>query len=210
MSCLGSLGSDCCAPTGPVVSPVYVRMLRGDTVRIAACQSYASCGVGNDTGNVPSQWTLTNDTVIVALAGDTPTKAVQSATSALVRAVAPGQATLSVVILANSSSRHSYVTVADSAAIATIELISYSRPQNQLRAGDIMSFTARLRDGAGFVYRGRPTAVSVSDTTILGLSVTTDVDHSARAEVRGLTAGQAELVVRFLGAKRVVRLTVLP
>ena len=210
LSGVGSPGSGCCGPVAPVISPVYVRMLRGDTVRIAACQSYAFCGVGNDTGNVPSQWTLTDDTVIVALAGDTPTKVVESATSALVRAVAPGRATMSVVILADRSRRLSHVTVADSAAIATIELISYVAQPNELRVGGIMSFTARLKDGAGFVYRGRPTAVSVSDTTILGLSVTTDVDHSARAEVRGLKAGQAELLVKFLDVSRVVRLTVLP
>src|SRR5690348_12209970 len=65
-------------------------MLRGDTVRFIACDDYNTvCVPGSDTGNVLASWSVPDSTV-VAISHSTPAIRVPSATTVLVRGVAPG------------------------------------------------------------------------------------------------------------------------
>ncbi len=203
-----SLSGGGCGPS-PFASPGNVRMLRGDTVRFVACTNGYRCGGADDTGNVLAFWTLPHDSVAVILKPGTIEALDDSATSVLLRAAAPGSVILKAAF-AQKGTQSINVIVADSAAITDIDLFSYATLPYALLVDSTTSLSVRLKDAAGNLYVGWPTAVSVSDTTILALRIAADVDKRAKLEVRGLKAGQAELRVQFLDVTRVARLTVLP
>lgn len=194
------------------IEPGSVRMLKGDTVRLIACGSDPFCGYSSEErGLVFSKWSVSDSSVLLHGPRDS------AATSILVRAAAPGQVLVTAQAFATETSAVSAVTVADSSAIAKIELVRTSR-------GEVVystvpaKFDVHLTDSTGLRYRARPTGYSVSDTSILQVQVLdsayqADISQRTprpvRVVVAGLSPGTADFRVHFLGITAVVPLTVV-
>lgn len=201
-----SCSADCGAYS--FVQPSYVHFLRGDTVRFIACDSNHACGVtSNDTGVVLATWSVPDSSVVV-LSHGAPALVVQSATSVLVRGVAPGHTTIFTKF--PNATTPNVVFVADSSAITSITLVAFP-PSDTLRVGSFTPFVVRLADVFGSDFRARPTGWSVSDSTVIRVTPQEAAwDHALELKVSGLKAGKASLRVSFLQVSATVQLTVVP
>jgi hypothetical protein len=193
----------------PTAGPRHGYVLRGDTIRFTSCYDYAFCGVGFGTGDALAKWTVPNQSVVIILAGDSTPTVVESATSVLLRAVAPGTASVAATLLPTGEAWVGQVTVADSSVITSIAIA----PQNavQFRVRGIKYYNVWLRDGLGRTYRAKPTALSVSNAAVLDARFDGhNIDQSTRLRIYAPNAGTSTLNVSFLGVTSSITITVAP
>ncbi len=204
----GGCTTNCEAPT--TVAPWSANVLRGDTVRFSACGGTQSCYLPNSTGNVPSKWTVPDSSVAELLGGESAIL-VPAATSVLVRGVAPGRVTVAVTFSKGGSSYYVpqvSIRVADSSDIKSIELPLYG--SDSLRASQTRIVGLQLRDVGGTIFRGAPTSLTSSDTTILRVTLKAGYQGATEISVVGLSPGKASVTATFLGVTATRVLTVVP
>jgi hypothetical protein len=202
-------GSSCVVQ--PFVTPYSANILKGDTVRFVACDDYNKCGYNKaDTGTVLTRWTL-SDSGVAALTNGTSAILVPSATSAIARGVATGTTSLTPVFSkgGNQFVPKMMIRVADSTAINSIELPMYGY-SDSLRVNTVRPIGVYLRDVGGNIFRGAPTGITSSDTTVLKFTKATGYEGGLELRVVGLKAGKASITATFLGLTSTRQFVVVP
>jgi hypothetical protein len=189
------------------ILPASARILRGDTVTLAACFEFEGC---DSSGNVTSAWTLTDGAAAILTSTGALTNSEPAARKVVIRGQRPGSADITAADTANPT-RHlvARVAVADSSAIRSIDLRASSDTLRVSNYGNVYAF---LRDSVNQDYRGVPTEWSVSDTTVLELRGFTppSVHHATSRVVYATKPGAVTIRVKFLDVAASLQLVVVP
>lgn len=193
------------------LSPDSGRILRGDTTSFHTWSCMSDSASCDRTPNEWSRWTIDGDAAAAVVADGAPANGIES-NRIHVRGVAVGESRITAVMTSDTTqTRTVRIFIADSSAITTIDMSDRVRQPDTLRVGLVRLVDARLLDAQGAQYSGRPTAWSVSDTSVLELGPTSFV--YGRTEERWVTAkkpGTSEVRATFLGVSAAIRVTVVP
>ncbi len=127
------------------------------------------------------------------------------------RGVATGTVSL-VPVFSKGSNQYvpkMMIRVADSTAINSIELPMYGY-SDTLRVNVVRPIGVFLRDVGGNIFRGAPTGITSSDTTILKFTKAAGYEGGLELRLVGVKAGKASNTATFLGLTATRQFVVVP
>lgn len=221
LACAASVVTGCYFPMSPgddgdwsgccdfsevfLVSPAYANILKGDTMTVVSCIGMFDCSQGKAaSGN----WTVPGGIVATIMVDGTPQSVATGKDRVLLRGVQPGDVQIAAVSTQDQTKKGiMQLRVVDSSAISSIHL--YKSIADTVRRGASGFISAQLIDTRGMTIRGRATSWEVSDTNVVALAATGDIQFEAeRRGLRAVAPGTTDIHVRFQDITVRLRLTV--